>query len=582
MNLQKKYLRMILIFIILITIGLLSQKYIVKNFIKNSNITKKTSLHIENFKDKKDFNDYLNKMKIKNKDSDYSYSSKLKSLSYKDDFSLNLKNTQLNSTNPENDVVKTDDKYIYTAKIDSKSTNNKLIIIDSQNPKSLKKITELNINGVINKLYISDNKITLISSIKEKDNTKVILSIYDKRDINSIKLERTVTYNGFFVDSFLDKNYLKIITCNTLLPLLADKTNDLDINNYLPKYHDTTKNNETLIPINQVTFCKEALRENLITTSILNIADINSNIATKTIMADNTDLYSTENTTLFALNAYFDDNNTVTALINFPNSEEKLLETKTSFVKGKFLNQESISYSNSNKTFEIATLYTFGEIFSHNVYILNDKLETIGSIEGLAPNEVIHKAIFLKDKCYLTNKFENQPVYAIDLSTLEKPKLIKNLLVSDFKNACIQVNNNTFIGIGNEIDTLGEVKSNLKLSVFNLDDKGIPSEKFRNYFDYESDTSGIKTFYKGFYFNKKNNIVALKFDSFYNITLRPTITLAEINDKKVSNMRTFTMSECSYLNKSTITDINNNIFLITNSEIVVVDNNLNKISELKL
>ena len=82
---------------------------------------------------------------------------------------------------------------------------------------------------------------------------------------------------------------------------------------------------------------------------------------------------------------------TKTKIMKFELNDGKIIYKAKGEVEGKVNNQFSMDENGDN--FRIAT--TTGEIWSNqntsnNLYVLNDKLEEIGKIEGLAEGEKIY------------------------------------------------------------------------------------------------------------------------------------------------------------------------------------------------
>ena len=157
-------------------------------------------------------------------------------------------------------------------------------------------------------------------------------------------------------------------------------------------------------------------------------------------------------------------------------------------VPGYVLNQFSMDEYEGN--FRIAT--TTGNIFGsfqnslNHVYILDDGLEIVGSVENLASGERIYSARFLGDKAYMVTFRQIDPLYVIDLSNPKSPEVLGYLKVTGFSNYLHPIGDNLLMGIGREVTLDGKQKG-LKISIFDVSDFENPKE-IDNYV-VESDSS---------------------------------------------------------------------------------------------
>ncbi len=105
----------------------------------------------------------------------------------------------------------------------------------------------------------------------------------------------------------------------------------------------------------------------------------------------------------------------------------------------------------------------------NNVYVLDNNLEIKGSIEGLEPGERIYSTRFVGDLCFLVTYRRIDPLYAIDLSNPEDPKVLGFLKTFGFSEYLHPINNSLLLGIGYEADEEGRILG-LKVSLYNISD----------------------------------------------------------------------------------------------------------------
>jgi len=152
-------------------------------------------------------------------------------------------------------------------------------------------------------------------------------------------------------------------------------------------------------------------------------------------------------------------------------------------VEGQLLNQFSMDEYNGN--LRIATTSWDNE---NALYILDESLNVIGSVTGLAEDERIYSVRFMGDKGYIVTFRNIDPLFVFDLSDPENPKVTGELKIPGFSNYLHPVGEDLLLGIGadtreiyekdskgNEV-VIGTRQSGIKLSLFDVSDMGKPRE----------------------------------------------------------------------------------------------------------
>ena len=117
-------------------------------------------------------------------------------------------------------------------------------------------------------------------------------------------------------------------------------------------------------------------------------------------------------------------------------------------VAGHVLNQFSMDEHDGQ--FRIATTVQQNFRATHNnVYILDERLELVGSLEGIAEDESIYSARFANDKLYMVTFRQVDPFFVIDLSD-DTPRIMGYLKIPGFSNYLHPYDKNTVIGIGRD------------------------------------------------------------------------------------------------------------------------------------
>ena len=146
-------------------------------------------------------------------------------------------------------------------------------------------------------------------------------------------------------------------------------------------------------------------------------------------------------------------------------------------VPGYVLNQFSMDEYNGNFRIATTTGNSFGNIDHslNHLYILNEDLEIIGSVENLASGERIYSARFVGEKAYIVTFRQVDPLYVIDLSDPKNPEVLGFLKVTGFSNYLHPIGNDLLLGIGREATEEGRSEG-LKISLFDVSDFENPIE----------------------------------------------------------------------------------------------------------
>lgn len=138
-------------------------------------------------------------------------------------------------------------------------------------------------------------------------------------------------------------------------------------------------------------------------------------------------------------------------------------------VKGKIKGYINDSFSIDEYKGNVRIVATVGDM--NSVYVLNEKLKTVGSIKGLAKDERVYSARFMGDVGYFVTYRETDPLFTVDLSDPKKPKIIGKLKIPGFSDYLHFYGGNMLLGIGMNVDADTQVTDGVKLSMFDLTDK---------------------------------------------------------------------------------------------------------------
>lgn len=432
----------------------------------------------------------------------------------------------------EADIVKTDGEYIYYV------TNEKVVIANGVDLKIVAEIKYEEEQIQAQEIFINKNKLIIIgqkydqeaetntnklicyeNSLDEQTNIKT----YNIEDKSQPKLEREIQIEGSYLDSrMIGENVYVLSNKYMYLDLLTKAKEELNENDYKPKYLDTvTSNEEKCIEYSDISYFPES-EDN----TFLNIAGFNINnnepANIETYLGAGTKVYASQNNLYVAkikyeykdekLYGYYDNYNINTYIYKFKLEDSKVQYTNTGSVPGEVLNQFSMDEKDGN--FRIATTNTTNlkeETRTNNLYILNENLKLIGSLENLAKGEKIYSVRFLENKAYMVTFVQTDPLFVIDLSEPTNPILLGELKIPGYSNYLHPYDENHIIGFGENTETKEDgrvVTIGMKMALFDVTNPTSPKEMYSVDIGDKGTYSELLYNHKALLFSKEKNIIA--------------------------------------------------------------------------
>lgn len=133
---------------------------------------------------------------------------------------------------------------------------------------------------------------------------------------------------------------------------------------------------------------------------------------------------------------------------------------------GGYLN-DSFSIDEYERNLRVVT--TEGD--TNSVYIMDEELKIIGSIEDLAEDERIYSARFMGDTGYFVTFRETDPLFSVDLSDPKNPKILGALKIPGFSDYLHFYGEDRLLGIGMNVDEETMITDGVKLTMFDISDK---------------------------------------------------------------------------------------------------------------
>ena len=410
----------------------------------------------------------------------------------------------------EGDIIKNDGKYIYIR------TDNGIKIIDS-NPNAPEIVADnINIpeNLNVNELFITDEILAVIGQnnyfYRIHDNDKIMedeskdktanpeISImpprYYEERCNVLIYNIENKENPILEKEYLfDGNYSTGRTIDNNLYLITAKY--IDISNVsLPSYTDVSANIKTEIGYDNIRYFPNYVDSMYMLTVGINLENVSSKPDFDVYLGSAQSIYVSKDNLYAAVTDYSYDaaiksNESYspvytlsTVIYSFALNGGNISPVSQSEVPGTIINQ--FSMDEHKGMLRIAT--TAGEIWQigeneskNNIYILNDKLDIIGKLEGLAPGERIYSTRFMGDKVYMVTFKQVDPLFVIDTANPGEPKVLGFLKIPGYSTYLHPVDENHILGFGydtTENQWGGTVTAGLKISLFDVSNVNKPKE----------------------------------------------------------------------------------------------------------
>lgn len=466
----------------------------------------------------------------------------------------------------EADIVKTDGEYLYQV------NNDKIVaakIYPSDEMKMIKTIKLADENLYPMEIYVDEERLIVIGT--SSNNIPIIrpmekrIAIYPPRySYSTVKL---IEYNikdkaniNKSREIELEGNYLSSRKIGDKLYLISNKYIDYyhimneDGENNTPSYRDTAVNEEFInIPLDKIAYFPDCVSSNYLIVAGMDLGNPKEGVNVSTYLGSGENVYASTENLYVALTKHvskpkdpviYDSANPKSVKPNYYDRETlvyrfalnggRLDYTGKGTVPGNILNQ--FSMDEDNGYFRIAT--TKGDIWrddentsKNNLYVLDEELKTIGSIEDIAPGEKIYSVRFMGDRAYMVTFKTVDPLFVIDLKDAKNPKILGALKIPGYSDYIHPYDENHIIGFGK--DTIEVVhkdnKGNetgrmayylgMKIALFDVSDVNNPKEMFTEKIGDRGTDSELLNNHKALLFSKEKNFMAFP------------VTVMEVKDK---------------------------------------------------
>jgi len=437
----------------------------------------------------------------------------------------------------EADIVKNDGKYIYAL------SQGNLIIVEAYPAEEMRVLSNVSF-GDFNpsQLFLYEDRLVVIGSLfqnvfsdyKGRDAHSsptffTSVMVYDITDRENIELLKTYDVEGSYVSSRKIEEYVYFVLNS--YPNYYAAEEDLECEYVLPRYkeHGTNENVEPE-PISEcvdVGYINPDNVESFIVVGGFSVEDLGE-LEKDVVASSGQNIYASESSLYIVQSRYgwwySGDNEQKTIISKFSLDDGKVEFESSGEVSGTILNQ--FSMDEHDDYFRIATTISGysdnKDTSTNNMYVLDEDMNVVGSVEGIAHGESIYSVRFMGKRAYMVTFKHVDPLFVIDLENPTNPKVLGKLKIPGYSDYLHPYDETHLIGIGKEVDasidadkvhTEGAVYytaiQGVKIAIFDVSDVSNPIEMYKEVVGDRGTESLATRDHKAFLFDKKRELLVV-------------------------------------------------------------------------
>lgn len=383
----------------------------------------------------------------------------------------------------EADTVKTDGKNLYILNGQTVS----IVGIESDTLEPESQIT-MDSEGNNTEIYLLEDRLIVLGEKTEEEKGYTTVSIYDTSNPKKPIEINKFTQSGYYNSMREKDGYIYIISnyCPTLPQARTD------ISAYIPEVDGTT------LDAADIYMPQENTADRYTVITAFSLEDPQNHTDTKAVFGNSGRCYISSENIYLTENCYNDEDSTVTRTsikkISFRDGKlEPVAQVKVDgLLNDSFSIDEYDGYLRMVTTIDsiennrgVMPLLNFNSgsaaeqkeaktesLTGNALFVLDQNLETVGEIRGLAPDEQIYSARFMGETVYFVTYRQTDPLFSADLSDPENPEIIGKLKIPGFSEYLHPYGEGKLLGIGMDTDEEGITTEGVKISMFDITDPG--------------------------------------------------------------------------------------------------------------
>jgi hypothetical protein len=393
----------------------------------------------------------------------------------------------------EPDIVKTDGLRIFAV------TGDRLHAVDAAGakPRLLGSLSLEMVKGAEHELLLHGDRILMISrsygpfgvASYRAGGSKTLLSEIDIRNPAAMRIVRTSSIDGDYVSSRLSGGTARIVISShpRILdklppapgPVVAAKNQSLrrvahsNVSSWIPHYSVRNRSGRTarhwLVHCRKVRHAAAFSGLDLLTVLTVDLEKGLPAIDSDALMTDAETVYASSSNLYVATQHWVPEaaaTGVTTTIHKFDTGDRKSTVYRASGdVPGYLLNQ--FSMSEYRGLLRVAS--TAGESFVTVLEERGDRLATIGKVGGLGRGESIRSVRFIDDTGFVVTFRQTDPLYTIDLSKPEQPRVLGELQILGYSAYLHPIGKDLLIGVGQDANARGRTLGT-QISLFDVSD----------------------------------------------------------------------------------------------------------------
>ncbi len=324
-----------------------------------------------------------------------------------------------------------------------------------------------------------------------------VMDVYDISSRNAVKHITTNKQSGAYESSRYSDGYLYVFSEQSAFCCMEEYDKKTFKNTVIPKINDTCIKPGNIYLVEDE---EQLYNRNFSVISSWNLNNPKKCVDAKSILGRIDNLYVSETAIYTAVRAdssrqVFEDMylyESRTKVFKFDYVDGSILYRTKHIVSG-YLN-DSFAMSEKDGYLRIVAYVDdyngFNWVNYSNFYVLDANMKSVGLITKIAEGEELHAVRYLGDKAYFVTYETVDPLFTVDVSNPEDPKIIGELKIPGYSSYLHVWSENMLLGIGYE-------DNYIKLSMFDITDpsnvKEVASKVVdKGYSNYSSSMSNYK------------------------------------------------------------------------------------------
>lgn len=382
----------------------------------------------------------------------------------------------------ECNIVRTDGRYIYEY-----DENSSYINIYNAKKEDTSLVGEINLNEyqltVKDGFYVSDGILTISAtssgySLKGEDKTFTRTLLFDIKNPEHPKFLQGFFQDGSYQESRMVGDVLYVFSNYSVSWEEMKNMEPEKPEGFIPKFEDE------LIPEEDLYVQPDCRLDTYTLISSINVNECRY-IDKKTILGGSGKRYVSSSHIYLLDMAYTVDDDI--RFLRFTYEDGQLSDKTNGKMRGEINDDYSLDEYQGYLRM-VTHYYDNSAGYVNGLFIYDENLKQTGSVKGIAKGEEVKSVRFIGDTAYFVTYRNTDPLFAVDVSNPEKPKVLGYLKIPGFSTYLHPYGDELLLGIGLETDEDSRVLG-LKLSMYDISDsaniKEIDKLVLEDYYDSE-------------------------------------------------------------------------------------------------